>query len=297
MYQFILFLVFSILFFGNAYASSWSSQNYTDEMTDKKFGIIEAISKQNNKNTQSATILNLICENSSYQLDFFINRLNFNRIKPIITQYRVDNNPLIEIKSTQKHQIPLSMSQQNILQQMQTGKELRVRELYPMGGMSHILRFDLQGFNKAFKQVCSNRQKYRKNFIKQIVLEQKESKKDLDKAMDEILIEDERISSLKEKMNRKKIIKRHKVLINNKIARYINPSLIAKKNSSVSFNIWMIANGTVITVLLTKSSGDSDFDQIINDAILKASPLPVPIKAEIFNQSFKRMPYTYEFKK
>jgi TonB family protein len=296
MHRLILLLLVQICLVGKLYASAWDSKNFIDAMTDHKLGLVEATSIVDNKRATSAGVFTLICETNSYQLYFYINRHEKSQARPTATQYRIDNNKVIELKSSTKHQSPLSMTLQNILKQMQTGKVLRIRQLYPMGGMSDIALYNLKGFNQAFQQSCKQREKYRKKFIQRMVIEQKENRKYLNKAMDEMLIEEERVFEVKAKLTRRKIINQHQVLIKNKIARNINFTLKSKQNRSVSFNIWMISNGTVITVLLTKSSGDTDFDQAINDAILKASPMPVPLKKDIFNQSFKIMPYTYDYK-
>lgn len=56
-------------------------------------------------------------------------------------------------------------------------------------------------------------------------------------------------------------------------------------NSSLSsqFRIRVAPDGSVLEVTLTRSSGDSLLDRSAQTAIRKASPLPVPTEAELFN--------------
>ncbi len=78
-------------------------------------------------------------------------------------------------------------------------------------------------------------------------------------------------------------VDKYKAMIINAISRqWILPES-ANNNLSSQFRIRLGANGAVIDVNLTRSSGDPILDRSAQTAIYKAAPLPVPADPEIFN--------------
>jgi colicin import membrane protein len=79
------------------------------------------------------------------------------------------------------------------------------------------------------------------------------------------------------------VVDKYKALIVDAIGR--NWILPERANSSLSsqFRIRLAPDGMVLSVSLTRSSGDPLLDRSAQTAIYKASPLPVPHDAETFN--------------
>ena len=79
-------------------------------------------------------------------------------------------------------------------------------------------------------------------------------------------------------------VNRYKAMILEAIsANWIVPDKVNKK-LVCNFRIRLASNGTVLTVMLTKSSGDPVLDRSAEAAVYKASPLPVPKDPQVFNQ-------------
>jgi len=72
------------------------------------------------------------------------------------------------------------------------------------------------------------------------------------------------------------VIDQYRALIEAKVRQKWNIPAGAKEGMSCELLVRLIPSGDVISVQLTKSSGDSVFDRSVENAIRKASPLPVP---------------------
>lgn len=57
--------------------------------------------------------------------------------------------------------------------------------------------------------------------------------------------------------------------------------------------ITLIPGGEVSSVIITKSSGNTAFDASVKDAVLRASPLPVPADAALFRDNFRVFALNY----
>lgn len=78
-------------------------------------------------------------------------------------------------------------------------------------------------------------------------------------------------------------VDKYKALIVNAIGRHwILPENVDSSMSS-QFRIRLAPDGNVLEVTLTRSSGDALLDRSAQNAIQKASPLPVPTDADTFN--------------
>jgi colicin import membrane protein len=58
-------------------------------------------------------------------------------------------------------------------------------------------------------------------------------------------------------------------------------------NPEAVFNVVQLPTGEIISVRLAKSSGNPGYDQAVERAILKASPLPLPASREDFSRELK----------
>ncbi|MDH5738510.1 MAG: cell envelope integrity protein TolA, partial [Gammaproteobacteria bacterium] len=72
------------------------------------------------------------------------------------------------------------------------------------------------------------------------------------------------------------VINQYRALIEAKVRQNWIVPAGAKEGMSCELLVRLIPSGDVISVQLTKSSGDSVFDRSVENAIRKASPLPVP---------------------
>jgi colicin import membrane protein len=75
------------------------------------------------------------------------------------------------------------------------------------------------------------------------------------------------------------------------IVRKIKPNVVAQPNISgnpeAMFDVTLLPNGEVLTVRLRKSSGYKSYDEALERAILKSSPLPKPDRPELFERSLE----------
>ena len=93
-------------------------------------------------------------------------------------------------------------------------------------------------------------------------------------------------------------IDKYRILIEAKVRQNWNVPPSAKEGMSCELLVRLIPSGDVISVQLTKSSGDSVFDRSVENAIHKASPLPVPAAETGLFDVFRdlRFPFTLEKK-
>ena len=75
--------------------------------------------------------------------------------------------------------------------------------------------------------------------------------------------------------------------------RWIRP-LSSVKGLTCKVRVKLLPSGDVMDVQVIKSSGDAIFDRSAENAVRKASPLPVPTKRALFSQHFRT--FTFNFK-
>ncbi len=135
------------------------------------------------------------------------------------------------------------------------------------------------------KQLLADLQKQKKktHVAKQKALEkamENEIKQQAEKALQQqILNEEHRVAGAKSLG----VVNKYKALILQAISeRWIVPPGVNKKLSS-ELLIRLAPGGVVLDVQVTRSSGDVSLDRSARDAVFKASPLPVPPKADEFD--------------
>lgn len=89
------------------------------------------------------------------------------------------------------------------------------------------------------------------------------------------------------------IINRHAALISQKIERNWRQPLNVPDGLTCRIEIRLLPGGAVGSVSVIESSGNPTFDKSVETAVLKASPLPVPTEAYLFEQ-FKIMRLRFE---
>ena len=71
-----------------------------------------------------------------------------------------------------------------------------------------------------------------------------------------------------------------------KIRSKVRGNIIAEiaGNPEAVFSVVQLPTGEVLTATLVKSSGNAAYDQAVERAILKSSPLPKPDQADVFQR-------------
>ena len=75
--------------------------------------------------------------------------------------------------------------------------------------------------------------------------------------------------------------------IRSRIRGYINLPPDIPGNPEAIFDVVQLPTGEIIDVRLRKSSGVRAYDDAVQRAILKASPLPKPVPADLFQRSLE----------
>lgn len=83
------------------------------------------------------------------------------------------------------------------------------------------------------------------------------------------------------------MVDRYKGLINQRVQTKWNRPLSARNGMVVTLRISMLPGGEVTNVVSVNSSGDAAFDASAEEAVRRASPLPVPEDPGVFNQYFR----------
>ncbi len=89
------------------------------------------------------------------------------------------------------------------------------------------------------------------------------------------------------------IVDRYQRLIQQRVATKWNRPLTARRGMVTLLRITVLPGGEVGSVVTTTSSGDAAFDASAEEAVRRASPLPVPDDIAVFNQNFRS--FTFRF--
>lgn len=89
------------------------------------------------------------------------------------------------------------------------------------------------------------------------------------------------------------VVDRHQRLIQQRVATKWNRPLTARRGMVTMLRITVLPGGEVGSVVTTTSSGDAAFDASAEEAVRRASPLPVPDDIAVFNQNFRS--FTFRF--
>jgi colicin import membrane protein len=85
-----------------------------------------------------------------------------------------------------------------------------------------------------------------------------------------------------------------KLAIKQKVNRnWMRPSSTTA-GSKCTIRVRLMSDGTVIDAEVISSSGDEDFDRSAENAVNKASPLPVPNDKELFAREFRSFQFLFD---
>ena len=78
-------------------------------------------------------------------------------------------------------------------------------------------------------------------------------------------------------------VERYKALIRQKVSRSWNRPTTAAKGLQCTVRVRLVAGGEVLAASVVRSSGDPVFDRSVENAVYKATPLPVPQDPKLFD--------------
>ena len=90
-----------------------------------------------------------------------------------------------------------------------------------------------------------------------------------------------------------KLIDEYKAKIQSKIRRNVVQPPNIRDDARAEFMVTLLPGGTVLTADLKKSSGNKQYDDAVERAILKSSPLPLPQDVSLFNR-FRELDLTFK---
>jgi colicin import membrane protein len=114
--------------------------------------------------------------------------------------------------------------------------------------------------------------------------EEERKRKEAEKQLSEAMAAEER--ERQEAARRARALtaaEKYKILIRQKVSRnWVRPPGAAK-GLQCTVKVRLAASGDVLTVAVTQSSGNDLFDRSVENAVLKASPLPLPEEKDLFD--------------
>jgi len=127
--------------------------------------------------------------------------------------------------------------------------------------------------------------------------QQKEQQKREAELRNKVQAEQERMA-LESDKQKQSMINQYRAMIEAKVRQNWIVPASATEGMSCEVHVRLIPSGDVIQVQLTKSSGDSTFDRSVENAVHKASPLPVPPAESGLFDVFRdlKFPFTLEKK-
>jgi len=90
-----------------------------------------------------------------------------------------------------------------------------------------------------------------------------------------------------------RVVGEYKLKIQAKIKRNIVMPPNVPDNASAVFSVTLLPGGSVLAVRLVKASGNAQYDQAVERAILKSEPLPLPPDVALFNK-FRELKLTFQ---
>ena len=90
-----------------------------------------------------------------------------------------------------------------------------------------------------------------------------------------------------------KLIDEYKAKIQNKIRRNVVQPPNVQDDTWAIYHVTLLPGGTVLTAELKKSSGNKAYNDAVERAILKSSPLPLPPDVQLFNR-FRELDLTFK---
>ena len=139
------------------------------------------------------------------------------------------------------------------------------------------------------KELEKQKQDKQKQIEKQKELQKQQlQKQTLEKQMRQA--QQEKIDALNRMMQQRaaaaksSLIDKYKAMIHNRIKRFVVVPPDLKGNPEAEFTVVLLPDGEVLRATLVKSSGYPAYDAAVERAILRASPLPLPPDASLFDE-------------
>ena len=141
---------------------------------------------------------------------------------------------------------------------------------------------------KQKEQKQKELEKQKQDKQKQIEKQKELQKQTLEKQMRQA--QQEKIDALNRMMQQRaaaaksSLIDKYKAMIHNRIKRFVVVPPDLKGNPEAEFTVVLLPDGEVLKATLVKSSGYPAYDAAVERAILRASPLPLPPDASLFDE-------------
>ncbi len=131
------------------------------------------------------------------------------------------------------------------------------------------------------KQIEKQKEEKQKELQKQQLQKQK-LEKQMRQAQQEKVDALNRMMQQRAAAEKSSLIDKYKAMIHNRIKRFVVVPPDLKGNPEAEFTVVLLPDGEVLKATLVKSSGYPAYDAAVERAILRASPLPLPPDASLF---------------
>lgn len=194
-----------------------------------------------------------------------------------------------KIKEKQKEKEELNkIREQALLEQQRAKKEQEKIELAAQKLKIEKQKIEQIKKEKEQQKIAQEKEKKQEMLLAKIKKEQEQ------KLQNSLLSEERLLSESKQnQMIRQKEIERYISLQQAKVSKnWISRENFLGRNLSTKLEIRLARDGRVISASIVKSSGDEGLDISAKNAVLKASPLPVPDDDKVF-ETFIRYKFTF----
>ncbi|RZU45072.1 TolA protein [Fluviicoccus keumensis] len=156
-------------------------------------------------------------------------------------------------------------------------KALEPKKLQPV--------FDTSEFDKEMQSVQGQLKSQERDRLKKAA--EANAKAEADRLAAERAAEEQRLADQKRARELAALVEKYKKQIEDRIYARLNLPPQSTPGQFTEVRIIVIPGGEVINILKLKGSGNEAFDDSVMAAIRKASPLPVPADAQVFNENFR----------
>ena len=134
------------------------------------------------------------------------------------------------------------------------------------------------------KELEKQKQDKQKQIEKQKELQKQKLEKQMRQAQQEKVDALNRMMQQRAASAKASLIDKYKAMIHNRIKRFVVVPPDLKGNPEAEFTVVLLPDGEVLRATLVKSSGYPAYDAAVERAILRASPLPLPPDASLFDE-------------
>jgi colicin import membrane protein len=220
-----------------------------------------------------------------------------------ISEKKVDEEmkKISEAETQQQREVEQKVAQQQ--QQLQDLRKQQEEELKKRDQQSKKIAFDQEREKKRLKELEEKRRqeelkqeqtKREKSFKEKVAVEEKR----LEEEQKNLLAERQQQESAalgrkQEEKRRQTIIDKYRDIITAYVRRHWIEPPNAKETLVCILQIKLIPSGDVVNIKVAKSSGDPVFDRSVENAVRKASPLPMPPPETGLVDAFRDLEITF----